>query len=210
MGDDGLTISGPSTVRGAVLMLVIGLAATGYGAYDYTQQSNAVEDAVEVDATITDLDIESTSAGSSTDVSYRPTVRFTYEYEGTAYASTNVFPSTISTNYDTESTARSVVEEYASTRVRHRVRRSVGSGRRILETPHVECRRCSRSRSGSSSCSSAVRRRSSGPVADGAERAKESGRETAENRNRGPRRRLRSSRSTAAVPASCPCARGSP
>jgi len=93
MGDDGLTISGPSTVRGAVLMLVIGLAATGYGAYDYTQQSNAVEDAVEVDATITDLDIESTSsAGSSTDVSYRPTVRFTYEYEGTAYASTNVFP----------------------------------------------------------------------------------------------------------------------
>jgi hypothetical protein len=94
-------------------MLVIGLAATGYGAYDYTQQSNAVEDAVEVDATITDLDIESTSAGSSTDVSYRPTVRFTYEYEGTAYASTNVFPSTISTNYDTESTARSVVEEYA-------------------------------------------------------------------------------------------------
>jgi len=112
MGDDGLSISGPNTVRGAVLMLMIGLAATGYGAYDYTQQSNAVEDAVEVDAAIAELDVESTSSGSSTDVSYRPTVRFTYEYDGTTYESTNVFPSAISPNYDTESAARSVIEEY--------------------------------------------------------------------------------------------------
>ncbi|KDS90782.1 hypothetical protein FK85_10230 [Halorubrum saccharovorum] len=113
MGDDGLTISGPNTVRGAVLMLMIGLAATGYGAYDYTQQSNAVDDAVEVDATVTELDIESTSTGSEAGVDYRPTVRFTYEYEGTEYASTNVFPSAITSNYDTESAARSVIEGYA-------------------------------------------------------------------------------------------------
>ncbi|WP_434520866.1 DUF3592 domain-containing protein [Halorubrum sp. AS12] len=113
MGDDGLSISGPKTMRGAVIMLIIGLAATGYGAYDYTQQSNAVDDAVEVDATITELDVESTSTGSSTDVSYRPTVRFTYEHDGTTYESTNVFPSAISSNYDTESAARSVIEEYA-------------------------------------------------------------------------------------------------
>ncbi|WP_424013951.1 DUF3592 domain-containing protein [Halorubrum xinjiangense] len=113
MGDDGLSIGGPKTRRGAVLMLLIGLAATGYGAYDYTQQSNAVADAVEVDAEITELGVESTSAGSSADVDYRPVVRFTYEYEGTAYESANVFPASITQDYDTESAARSVVEEYA-------------------------------------------------------------------------------------------------
>ncbi|EMA63290.1 DUF3592 domain-containing protein [Halorubrum kocurii] len=113
MGDDGLSVSGPKTRRGAVLMLVIGLAATGYGAYDYTQQSDAVADAVEVDAEITELNVESTSSGSSTDVDYRPTVRFTYEYEGTAYESANLFPSAISPNYDTESAARAAIEGYA-------------------------------------------------------------------------------------------------
>ncbi|MFW6000117.1 MAG: DUF3592 domain-containing protein [Halorubrum sp.] len=113
MGDDGLSIGGPKTRRGAVLMLLIGLAATGYGAYDYTQQSNAVANAVEVDAEITELGVESTSAGGSADVDYRPVVRFTYEYEGTAYESANVFPASITQNYDTESAAREVVADYA-------------------------------------------------------------------------------------------------
>jgi hypothetical protein len=113
MGDDGLSIGGPKTRRGAVLMLLIGLAVTGYGAYDYTQQSDAVADAVEVDAAVTDVGVESTSTGSSPGTDYRPTVRFTYEYEGTEYASTNVFPSSITSNYDTESAAREIVAEYA-------------------------------------------------------------------------------------------------
>ncbi|WP_423996168.1 DUF3592 domain-containing protein [Halorubrum trapanicum] len=113
MGDDGLSIGGPKTRRGAVIMLIIGLAATGYGAYDYTQQSNAVADAVEVDAEITELGVEPTSAGSSADTDYRPVVRFSYEYEGTAYESGSVFPSAISPNYATESAAREVVSEYA-------------------------------------------------------------------------------------------------
>jgi hypothetical protein len=113
MGDDGLSIGGPKTRRGAVLMLLIGLAVTGYGAYDYTQQSDAVADAVEVDAAVTDVGVESTSTGSSPGTDYRPTVRFTYEYEGTEYASTNVFPSAITSDYDTESAAREIVAEYA-------------------------------------------------------------------------------------------------
>mgnify|MGYP000435657504 CR=1 FL=1 len=113
MSDDGISIGGPKTRKGAVLALVVGLALTGYGAYDYTQQSDAVEDAVEVEAAITDVGVESTSSGHSTDVDYRPTVRFTYEYDGTEYASTEVFPSAITSDYDTESAAREVVAEYA-------------------------------------------------------------------------------------------------
>ncbi|ELZ41192.1 hypothetical protein C463_13144 [Halorubrum californiense DSM 19288] len=113
MSDGGLSIDGPKTLKGAVVMLLIGLAVTGYGAYDYTQQSDAVADAVEVDAEIAALDVESSSSGSSTSVDYRPTVRFTYEYEGNTYESTNVFPAAITSNYDTESAAREVIGEYA-------------------------------------------------------------------------------------------------
>jgi hypothetical protein len=114
MSDGGVSIDGPKTLKGALLLLVVGLAVTGYGAYDYTQQSDAVADAVAVDATVTDVEIESTSSGSSPGVDYRPTVRFTYEYEGSEYASTNVFPSAITTDYDTESAAREVVGAYAA------------------------------------------------------------------------------------------------
>ena len=113
MSDGGLSINGPKTLKGALLLLVVGLAVTGYGAYDYTQQSDAVDDAVEVDATVTEVGVESTSGGSSSGVDYRPTIRFTYEYEGTEYAGTSVFPSAITSNYDTQSAAREVVAEYA-------------------------------------------------------------------------------------------------
>ena len=113
MSDGGLSINGPKTLKGALVVLLIGLAVTGYGAYDYTQQSSAIDDAVAVDATVTDLGVESTSAGSDAAVNYRPTVRFTYEYEGTEYASAKLFPSAIASTYDTESAAREVVAEYA-------------------------------------------------------------------------------------------------
>lgn len=113
MSDTGISVNGPKTLKGALVLLLIGLAVTGYGAYDYTQQSDAVEDAVAVDATVTDVGVESTSTGSSPGTDYRPTVRFTYEHDGTEYASTNVFPSVITSNYDTESAAREVVAEYA-------------------------------------------------------------------------------------------------
>ena len=113
MSDGGISVDGPKTLKSALALLLIGLAVTGYGAYDYTQQSNAVDDAVAVDAAITDVGVESTSTGSSPGTDYRPTVRFTYEYEGTEYASTNVFPSAITSDYDTESAAREVVAAYA-------------------------------------------------------------------------------------------------
>ena len=114
MSDSGISVNGPKTLKGALALLLIGLAVTGYGAYDYTQQSDAVDDAVRVDATVTEVGVESTSGGSSSSVDYRPTIRFTYEYEGTEYASTSVYPSAIASNYDTQSAAREVVAEYAA------------------------------------------------------------------------------------------------
>ena len=78
----GVSISGPETLRGAMILLVLGLGLTGYGAYDYVQQSDAIRSAVEVDATITDVAIEMESArAGNARVNYEPRVEFTYEYQ---------------------------------------------------------------------------------------------------------------------------------
>ncbi|WP_135365803.1 DUF3592 domain-containing protein [Halosimplex halophilum] len=108
--DSGLSINGPESLRGALLMVLVGLAIAGYGGYDYVQQSDAVRDAVEVNATVEAVGVETVSARRGVD--HKPTVRFSYEYDGRTYESTSVFPATISPNYDTESAARSVVAEY--------------------------------------------------------------------------------------------------
>jgi len=106
----GLSINGPESLRGALLMLLLGLAVTGYGGYDYLQQSEAVRNSVEVTATVEAVGVETTSARRGVD--HEPTVRFTYEYEGESYESASVFPAAISPTYDTESAAREVVAEY--------------------------------------------------------------------------------------------------
>ena len=110
--ESGFTFNGPDSRRGAVLMVLIGILAAGYGGYDYVQQSGALSNAQEVPAELTAQDVDADSAGSSPGVDYRPTVRFTYEYDGTSYTSTNVFPTTISPTYDTKSEARSVLDGY--------------------------------------------------------------------------------------------------
>lgn len=110
--DSGLSIDGPETLRGALVLLVLGCGFAGYGVYDYVQQDDAIEDAVEVDATITDVGVEADSTPGSGDVDYEPTVSFTYEYEGESYTGTRLFPASISPSYDTESAAREVVAAY--------------------------------------------------------------------------------------------------
>ena len=108
----GVSINGPETLRGAVLLLLVGLLVTGYGAYDYAQQSDALTNAVEAEAELTETGVEANSGGRRSGVSYRPTVRFTYEYDGTTYTSTNVYPATIAPTYDRKAEARSVLDGY--------------------------------------------------------------------------------------------------
>ncbi|MFC6835997.1 DUF3592 domain-containing protein [Halomarina ordinaria] len=98
-------------VRGGALALVVGLLVTGVGAYDYTQQSDAVANAVEVDATVTETGTESVSQRRG-GPEYRPTVSFDYRYEGTAYTSDDVFPSAVTSTYDTRSAAESALQGY--------------------------------------------------------------------------------------------------
>ena len=110
--DSGLSVSGPDTLRGALVLFLIGVLAIGYGGYDYAQQSGALTESVEVDAELTEKGVETTSGGSSSGVDHRPTVRFTYQYDGNSHTSTNVFPANIEPTYDTESRAESVLSGY--------------------------------------------------------------------------------------------------
>jgi hypothetical protein len=101
----------PIRLTGATLVaLLLSAGAVGYGGYDYVQQGNAIDDAVAVNATVTETDIEQT--GGRGGIDYSVDVAFTYEYEGTEYTSDRLSPTTLSPTYETESKAESVIEPY--------------------------------------------------------------------------------------------------
>ncbi|QWC18468.1 DUF3592 domain-containing protein [Halorubrum sp. 2020YC2] len=114
MGDSsGVNINGPDTLKGAVLYILVGIAIISYGGYDYVQQTEAVRESVEVDATITELDIEADSGTSSSPgANFEPVVAFEYTYNGTEYTGTKIYPADIEQNYETQSGAESAIEEY--------------------------------------------------------------------------------------------------
>jgi len=109
--DDDTT--GPDSVAGAVLYVVIGLAIVSYGGYDYIQQTEAVRDSVQVDATVTERGIE-TDRGTTSNpgTEYEPAVKFEYTYNGAQYTGTKVYPAEIEQNYETRSAAEAAIESY--------------------------------------------------------------------------------------------------
>jgi len=114
MADDlGVNINGPDSLKGALLYMLIGIAIVSYGGYDYVQQTEAVRESVEVEATITELSVETDSGTSSSPgVDYDPTVAFNYVYNGTEYTGTKIYPAEIGQEYETRSEAESVIEGY--------------------------------------------------------------------------------------------------
>ena len=111
--DSDFSMNGPDSLGGAVLYILVGIAIASYGGYDYVQQTEAVRNSVEVDATVTELGIETDSGTSSNPgVEYEPTVEFEYTYNGTRYTGTKLYPANIERNYETRSAAESAIEDY--------------------------------------------------------------------------------------------------
>jgi len=104
-----MKISGPSGRIGIALTLVIGLASIGFGAYSYTTQSAALDSAATVEGTVASTSIEETSTKG---VSYVPQATVNYTYQGERYTSSNVYPGTLSKDFDTERAARDELEGY--------------------------------------------------------------------------------------------------
>lgn len=100
----------PVTLTSLMLIAIaLGVGVAGYGGYDYIQQSNAVEDAVAVETTVTNAEI---SKSDGRRLYYRVSVKHTYQYRGTEYTSNQVFPGTTSPIYTVQSDAERVIEPY--------------------------------------------------------------------------------------------------
>jgi len=94
----------------AVLFLLLGSGALVYGYMNYTAQGDAINDAVSVNGTVVDTEIETHSGRRSTD--YEPVVRFEYIYKGQSYQSNNMYPAGVSDYIDTRYGAKSVLDNY--------------------------------------------------------------------------------------------------
>jgi hypothetical protein len=105
-----MEINGPTGTVQIAVVLLIGVAAIGYGAYSYTAQTSALDSAVEVEATITSTSVDESSARRGVD--YVPQATFEYSYEGSDYTSSNVYPGPLSKDFDTEEAAREELSGY--------------------------------------------------------------------------------------------------
>lgn len=104
-----MEFGGFSGSGGIVVSVLVGLALMGYGAYSYSEQSSALDSAVEVTATIDSTSVERSDVGKG--VRYHPRATFDYIYEGETYTSSNVYPGELPRDFGKEE-ARSALEEY--------------------------------------------------------------------------------------------------
>ncbi|XGI83022.1 DUF3592 domain-containing protein [Halorutilales archaeon Cl-col2-1] len=104
------SIDGPSGRLQTVLLLLLGIASVGYGAYSYNVQSSALDSGVEVEATLNSTSVEEVSQRRG--VGYVPRATLTYRYDGKEYSSSNVYPGELPREFDTEDAAESVLDGY--------------------------------------------------------------------------------------------------
>ncbi|WP_247010729.1 DUF3592 domain-containing protein [Halorientalis litorea] len=96
--------------KGTVIVVLVCLAGITYGGYDYVQQSEAVEDAVPVQATIQEASVSHSESRGASD--YYVQVEFTYQFQGEEYTGDQLFPGSFSRSYDTRSDAQAAIESY--------------------------------------------------------------------------------------------------
>ena len=78
----------------AALGVIAGLLVAVYGGMDYMEQSERLQGAETINATVSDVDIEEQSSSSrrGPEMEYAPIVRFEYSYSGENYTSDNFYP----------------------------------------------------------------------------------------------------------------------
>jgi hypothetical protein len=96
--------------RKSLYLLLLAAALIGLGGYSYTQQGQAVDTAVTVQATVNSAQVERIDTRRSID--YEPEIEYTYQYRGTTYTSEQVFPGPTVRTYSDRSQAQSVVRSY--------------------------------------------------------------------------------------------------
>lgn len=118
MSASGLRINlGQANGKGAVLstavIVLIGLGLVGLGYNTYVNQNQALEDPINVSATVTETGIDQDSSRRG-GIDYQPDIKFEYTYDGQQYTSTNMYPGGQQPDhYDREAKARAVLDTYS-------------------------------------------------------------------------------------------------
>jgi len=101
---------GGSSPLGIAVVVLVGVATMGYGAYSYVEQTSALEDVEQVEATIVETGVETVDQRRGT--GYAPAVTFDFTYDGESYTSSNVYPGPLPRELNSRQAARDVVDEY--------------------------------------------------------------------------------------------------
>ena len=95
----------------AVIFTIIGLLMAGYGFNQYQGQSENIDKAVNITATVTGTDVRTDSSRrGGTD--YRAEIAFDYIFEGENYSSNYIYPLDSDKEFDSESGAEQYLEDY--------------------------------------------------------------------------------------------------
>ena len=105
-----------------IIFLTVGLGVVYLGWTDMQQQDTMLSTAEPINTTMQekwverDEDIErdrtGTPGSTDTEITYDPHVRFTYTYQGNTYNGTDIYPGSISRNYNSETKAESLLAEF--------------------------------------------------------------------------------------------------
>lgn len=98
----------------AGLALLAGAGIALYGGFDYVEQGERLENAQQIEATITstsiDRDTSSTRRGSTT--KYEPEVVFRYSLDSNTYTSNNIYPTGTEVRRNSRDGAETFLEDY--------------------------------------------------------------------------------------------------
>jgi len=99
----------------ATIFTVIGVALAGYGFTQYQGQTENIDNAVNITATVTETDVRTDSSRRGR-IDYQAEIRFNYSYEEENQSSGYIYPLDSDKEFDSESGAEEYLEDYPSGR----------------------------------------------------------------------------------------------
>lgn len=105
--------SGEASIVLVSIFMVGGVLLAGYGFAQYQGQSESINNAVNITATVTDTNIRTDSSRRG-GIDYQAEVTFEYSYEGTDYSSDFIYPLDDDKEFNQESAAEEFLEDYSS------------------------------------------------------------------------------------------------
>lgn len=101
------------TMKGALLLVLIGLAMAGGGGYKWLEQGERIDSYESTEATVLSSEIAEhlSSSGEGTSRTYSPEITYEYTVDGRTYEGSNVLPGSGETRKG-ENWARGIVENH--------------------------------------------------------------------------------------------------